>query len=402
MGNVTAPTRRRRSAGEGSIYRNGNRWRGALTWTNPDGSRERRIVSGTTAKEAREKLDSLRQEARRGPVASGRLTVAEFLTEWIEAERTKVQPSTWRGREIHVRVYLIPALGRLALTKLTAADVDLALAEFQANGRPIFGRSTRGRPARPVSAQTATHIRATLRHALADATRHGKVSRNAAAEAEAPDVGRKRVVYLAPEMVQRLLAATADSELGPLYALAVSTGLRQGEMLGLSWDAVDLEGGSLTVRQSLARAIDGGWRISIPKSETSERTIPLPTLARAALAAQRTRQRVAELSAQDAWQNSARLVFTDAVGRPLDPHHVSATFQRDREVARVPRVRFHDLRHSAATLLLAQGVPLAVISEWLGHAGIAITMKHYAAIVPQLRREAADAMDRALAAGSDG
>jgi integrase len=92
-------------------------------------------------------------------------------------------------------------------------------------------------------------------------------------------------------------------------------------------------------------------------------------------------------------------VFTDAVGRPLHPHVVSAAFQRARDTAGLPRVRFHDLRHSAATLMLAEGVPLTVISEWLGHAGIAITAAHYAAVVPELRRDAADAMDRAIGSG---
>ena len=396
MGNATAHKTRRRSPGEGSVYRNGNRWRGALTWTNPDGSRERRIVSGTSAKEARDKLDVLRREAQRGTVPTSRLTVAEFLGEWIEAERTKVQPSTWRGRETHVRVYLIPALGRLSLAKLSAVDVDRVLGDFQSKGRPLFGKSNRGRPNRPISAHTASHIRATLRHALTDAMRHSKVSRNAAAEAEAPDVGRKRIVYLAPDLVRRLIESTADKDLGPLYALAASTGLRQGELLGLSWESVDLEAGTLTVRQSLARSLDGGWTIAQPKSETSERTIPLPSMARAALLTQRANQETARATAGDAWQDTRHVVFTDAVGRSLDPHHVSAQFQRDRAAAGVPRVRFHDLRHSAATLLLAQGVPLAVISEWLGHAGIAITMQHYAAIVPSLRLEAAAAMDRAL------
>ena len=397
MRDATAPSRRRRSRGEGSVYRNGNRWRGALTWINPDGSRERHVVSGATSKEARDKLDVLRREAQRGKLPPARHTVAQFLAEWIVAERTKVEPSTWRGRETHVRVYLIPALGRLSLSKLTAADVDRALDDFQTKGRPVYGKSNRGRPARPISAQTARHIRATLRHALNDAMRHGKVTRNAAAEAEAPEVGRKRVVYLAPDLVRRLLDGTAHAELGPLYAMAASTGLRQGELLGLSWEAIDFAAGTLTVAQSLTRSLDGGWQLKQPKSATSERTMPLSSTARGALLAQRSRQDAAKAAAGSYWQDRARLVFTNSVGQPLDPHHVSAQFQRDREAAGVPRVRFHDLRHSAATLLLAQGVPLAVISEWLGHAGIAITMQHYAAIVPQLRLEAAAAMDRALA-----
>jgi integrase len=207
------------------------------------------------------------------------------------------------------------------------------------------------------------------------------------------------VIYLAPGLVRRLIERTAGAQFGPLYALAASTGLRLGELLGLSWDSIDLEESTLTVRQSLARSGDGGWELARPKSKKSLRSIPLPTTARAALMTQRSRQNAARDMAGKAWQDTSRLVFTDATGRPLDPNRVSAQFQRDRESAGVPRIRFHDLRHSAATLLLAQGVPLAVISDWLGHAGIAITMQHYAAIVPQLRHEAAAAMDRALDPG---
>jgi len=111
---------RRRSAGEGSIYRTADgRWRGAVTWTQPDGSRERRFVSAATATEARDKLDVIRAQHRRGGLSSSRLTVAEYLTQWIERDRARVRPATWRGRETHVRVYLVPALGRLQLARLT-------------------------------------------------------------------------------------------------------------------------------------------------------------------------------------------------------------------------------------------------------------------------------------------
>ena len=194
--------------------------------------------------------------------------------------------------------------------------------------------------------------------------------------------------------VRRLLDATAANEYGNVYALAVSTGLRLGELLGLAWPDVTAE--TLTVRRSLAMAREGGWTLAQPKSIRSRRTIPLPTRARDALARERDRQAAARAAAGPAWQDLDGLVFTDSLGRPLRPEGVSYAFQRARAAAGLPRVRFHDLRHSAATLMLAEGVPLAVISEWLGHSGIAITAAHYAAVVPELRREAADAMDRAL------
>jgi len=196
--------------------------------------------------------------------------------------------------------------------------------------------------------------------------------------------------------VRRLLDATCDDPLGPIFALAASTGLRLGELLGLAWPDVDFVAGTLTVRRSLARGREERWELAQPKTATSRRTIPLPSIAREALERQKTIQEAEREAAGKAWQDRDDLVFTDSIGRHVEPGSVSHGFQDARKATGLPAARFHDLRHSAATLMLAEGVPLAVISEWLGHSGIAITASHYAAIVPTLRRDAADAMDRAL------
>ncbi len=396
---MSAPTKvRRRSAGEGSVYENDGRWRGAVTWTEPDGKRHRRTVTGRTSDEARGKLDDLRRDLRLGTLAPAgpALTVGDFLAGWIERHRTYVRPATWRGQEMHVRVYLIPALGRLTLARLTAADVERSLSAFLVSGRPDRpAKRTRGRQnVAGISPQTVRHIRTTLRRALSDAVRDGLAGRNAAAEARPPYVPHRPVTYLSAADLRKLLDATREDPLGPLYALAATTGLRLGELLGLSW--ADIVDGSLTVRRSLARAHGGGWALAEPKSARSRRTIPLPLRAREAIETARTRQRFTRNAAGTAWQDRDGLAFTDAVGRPLAPEFVSREFGKARDLAGVPRIRFHDLRHSAATTLLAQGVPLAVISEWLGHSGIAITASAYAAIVPELRTAARDAMDRAL------
>jgi integrase len=393
---------RRRSPGEGTVYPFRSGYRGAISWTEPDGRRHRRTVSGRTVEETRGKLDELRRDLRLGILApSADLTVGDFLSSWIERDRTRVRASTWRSRDMHVRVYLVPALGRLALARLTAADVERALSRFLAEGWP--DRPAKRGPGRQnaagISPQTVRHIRTTLRRALGDAVRDGLVGRNAAADARPPYTPHRPVAYLTASDLRKLLEATRDDEYGPVYALAASTGLRLGELLGLSWADVGADG-SLTVRRSLARAHSGGWALAEPKSARSRRSIPLPLAARAALELQRTRQRFARNGAGDAWQDRHGLVFTDAVGRPLAPEKVSRMFGTARDRASLPRVRFHDLRHSAATTLLAQGVPLAVISEWLGHSGIAITASAYAAIVPELRTEAAAAMDRALGSAS--
>lgn len=386
---------RRRSAGEGSVYEEGGRWRGAMTWTDPLGKHHRIRVSGATSNEARKALDKRRRELAEEALTDrkGTETVGAYLARWIERNRPTVRAATWRAREQHVRVYLIPTLGKIPLRALTAEQVELALGRFLREGRPV-STPGRGRPVRPVAPLTANHVRGTLRRALNDAIRDGKVTRNAAAAATPVRVPRHAIVYLPPRDVRKLLEVTAEDVHGPLYALAVTTGLRMGELLGLAWG--DLVDGRLTVRRSLARAVGGGWALAEPKSPAGIRTIPLPLAARQALETERTRQLFRRQAAGAAWRNRDGLVFTDELGRPLQGDRVSNRFRLTLRALGLPRVRFHDLRHTAATLMLAQGVPLTVVSKILGHSGIGITDRAYAAVVPELFIEAADAMDRAI------
>ena len=171
---------RRRSAGEGSVYQNGDRWRGAVTWTEPDGTQRRRVVSARTSAEAREKLDKLRRDLSLGTLApsGSTVTVGEYLAGWIERHRARVRPGTWQTASGYVRVYLIPALGRRPLARLSATDVENALASFVREGRPI--RPGDDRPRAPISPLSARHVRAVLRRALTDAVRFGLVPRNVA------------------------------------------------------------------------------------------------------------------------------------------------------------------------------------------------------------------------------
>lgn len=396
MSKSTGP-KPRRSPGEGSIYKtSAGLHRGIVTWTDDGGAQHRRYVSGQTRAAVLTKIDDLRRDLRLGVLTpAGGDTVGDFLVDWIERHRAGVAYSTWRTAEMHVRCYLVPSLGRIKLGKLNGADVERALASYLRDGRPLT-TSKRGRqtPA-PVSAQTARHIRSTLRRALGDAYKAGLTARNAAADATPPRVEHRPVVYLSASDVRRLIDVTRDDAFGPIYAVAATLGLRLGELLGLAWSDVDIAAGSLTVRHSLVLDGKGSWSLAQPKSARSRRSLPLPTVARDALDRQLARQTAASVAAGDLWQGSG-LVFTDEIGRSLRQGVVSSAFQRARSAAGLPAVRFHDLRHSMATVLLAEGVPIVTISELLGHAGIAITQAHYLGIVPQLRTEAAAAMDRAM------
>lgn len=395
MAKSTERTTQRRSRHEGTTYQRKGRpgWRGELVWEG-----KRHIVSGASQEQASERLSDLRRDLRRGTKATGAGTLAEYLTAWLDRHRDEVRPSTWRTTAGYVNGYLIPALGTIPLARLTADDVSRALSSFRKRGRPV--QDGQKRPPRPVSAVTVHHVRATLRAALTDAYKAGKVGRNVAADAKGPKVEDQRVTYLTAAEVAKLLGATADDPLGPLYALAVSTGLRRGELVGLRWTDIDAKAGSLTVARSVSRDDEGGWTAAETKSVRSRRSLPLTAAATRALDRQRKRQAVAKLAAGTAWQDRDGLVFTDAVGRPLLPEYVSHAFAKARKSAGLPTATLHQLRHTAATLLLSEGVPLAVISDWLGHSSIGVTAKHYAAVVPALHRQAADALDRALSGGA--
>lgn len=374
---------RRRGNGEGSLYfdKKRGRWRGAVAWTDPDGQTHRKSITGTGYADIRRKVAAVRSELDAGRKPASAQTVASYLTGWLDAERARVRPATWRYRDGHVRLYLIPTLGATKLANLAPRDVE---------------RMTSAMVERGLSPTTAAGCRTTLRKALADAVRDGLVHRNVAALARPPRQPGREVEYLNRDELRSLLEATDAEPLGPLVALAATTGLRQGELLGLAWSDVDSKVGTITVRRAMARSWDG-YALAEPKTSRSRRTIHLPARAADALDHQRSRQAVARDAIGSDWQGVDNLVFTDAIGRPLKASDVSHGFGDLLVRAGIRHVPFHALRHSWATLALASGVPLKVIADNLGHASIAVTAAFYSGIVPELNRDAADAIGRALA-----
>jgi integrase len=371
--------------GSGSIYPYRSGWRGALTWT--EGGRQRRkTISGKSQADVRRRLTRIRAELDEGraPAPSG--TVAAFLTDWLEGARQWIRPATWRAYRQAIELYLVPELGRLELARLKPSDVERMTAAVIAGGR---------------SPRTAHTARAVLRRALADALRDGLIHRNEAALARAPHVPSRSLEpgrhFLAAADLRRLVNESKLHPIGALVAVAAGTGLRLGEILGLQWRDIDLEAGTVRVARSMAMTWDGGWAVAEPKSAKSRRTVHLPAAAIAALRRQDGLQAAARDAAGAAWQDTASHVFTDALGRPLRADYVNHRWHELLEAVGLPSLPFHALRHSYASAALAGGVGLKVVSEALGHSTIAITADTYAGVMPAQRREAADALDRALA-----
>jgi integrase len=368
----------RRGNGEGSITRLADgRWQARVSL--PNG--RRKAFYGKTRREAAEKLTRALAAQQQGlPLVGERQTVGQFLTHWLEdVARPSVRPRTYASYAQLLRLHLLPELGRVPLAKLSPQHVQSFLNRKRAAG---------------LSARTVQYLHAVLRRALGQAERWGLVARNVARLVVPPTAERPDVQPLTIEQARQLIAAARGDRLEALYTVAVAIGLRQGEALGLRWQDIDLDRGLLTVARQLQR-IDGTLVLTEPKTARSRRTLQLPAVAIEALRAHKRRQLEARLAAGPAWQDSG-LVFTTAIGTPLDARNVVRHFHALLARAGLPRMPFHTLRHTAASLLLAQGLDIRVVQQVLGHSQIALTANLYAHVAPTLLKDAAARMDAML------
>ena len=371
-------TTRRRGHSEGSIFqRKDGLWAALVDLGYSGGKRRRKALYGRTRRDVQQKLAATQRAVEKGlPVPSERQTLGQFLARWLEAvARPGLRPTTFtRYREL-LTLHVIPVLGGRSLGKVTPQDLQ---GLYSSLGEKLAPR-------------TVGHVHRVLHRALADALRWGLVGRNVCDTVKPPKVQAAEMRALSPDQARQLLSAAKGDPLEALYVLAVTVGLRQGELLGLKWQDVDLDGGRLQVRRSIAwltgrRAIE-----QEPKSAKSRRSVALTPLAVDSLRHHRQRQVERRLVAL-AWEDKD-LVFANEVGRPIEPGNLTRrSFQPLLERAGLPRIRFHDLRHTAATLLLAEAVHPKVVQEMLGHASIALTLDVYSHVTPTLQAEAAEKM----------
>ena len=234
-----------------------------------------------------------------------------------------------------------------------------------------------------------------LSRALTVAMQRGRVARNVATLVDAPSVAREEVQPLTAAEARALLQAAGDLPNGARWSVDLALGLRQGEALGLLWDAVDLDAGTLTVRRALQRQAGKGLVLVEPKSRAGRRTIKLPDALREALRSHRAWQAERRLAAGNVWENGG-YVFCQPNGRPIDARRDWLNWKALLQSAGVRDARLHDARHTAATLLLQQGVPARVAMQVLGHSQISLTLGTYSHVVPELAQDAADRIGEAL------
>jgi integrase len=374
--------KQRRANGEGGISRRKDgSWMARYTVQTASG-RKRKVIYAKSQAEARRKLTEALADRDRGLTydAEG-LTVEGYLARWLEdSVRGSVKVTTYQSYGSLVRFHVCPTLGSTKLSALTPAHVQGLYRQKLDDG---------------LAPKTVKYIHTTLHRALRQAVRWGLVPRNAAAEADPPKVITPEMRPLSPIQARTLLQAASGNRLEALYVLAVTTGMRQGELLGLGWEDVDLESSTVRVRRTLTLA-KGGPRLTEPKSPKSRRSIRLTTGAVDTLERHRERQEAERTARGDGW-NAWGLVFCTRRGTPirrdnLHDKHWKPLLMR----AGLPDIRFHNLRHTCATLLLTKGVHPKIVSEMLGHSSVSITLDTYSHVLPGMQEVAATAMGEAL------
>lgn len=345
------------------------------------GKRRQKRLSAPTRRQVEALVAATLHATATGDAAdAGRTTVREYLDRWLASVAATLRPATHRRYADLMRLHVVPIVGSVRLAKLAPLDVQRLYADRLAAG---------------LSPTTVHQIHNVLHRALKQAIRWGMLARNVTEAVDAPQPVNPECKTWDARQVAAVLAAGDADPLAALWRLALLTGMRRGELLGLAWEDVDLDRGTLAVRRTLSRGTGGTWELGSPKTAHGRRSIALPASCVAALRRHRAGQNADRLRLGDAWHDRG-FVFTNETGGPL---HVNALVGRFRKVvaaAGVPTIRFHDLRHTSATLLLANGEHPKVVSERLGHSDVGITLNRYSHVTPDMQRGAADRLDATL------
>ncbi len=374
----------RRGNGEGSIYQaKDGRWRGYVDLGYINGKRTRKYLTGRTRKEVAARLRQAVDARDAGTLEIGqkRITFGEWLIFYVDTiAAAKVRPSTLAGYRGYINRRIIPGLGHYMLDKLQPEHLEAFYRASHADG---------------MAAASVLQMHRIVSRALKIAHRRGRVVRNVATLVDAPTVVRDEIEPLTATDARTILEHSREHRNSARWSVALALGLRQGEALGLQWSDIDFDKGALRVRRALQRIEGQGLTLVPPKSRAGTRTIVLPTPLAAHLREHRAKQNQERLLAGSMWQDRG-FVFATPTGTPVDPRNDYRAWRKLLADAGVRKARLHDARHTAATLLLAQGVAPRVVMQILGHSQISLTLGTYSHVVPELADAAAEAMHRAL------
>jgi integrase len=354
-------------------------------------ARQSQVASGSRAEgdSAREFLNAVIGKVQEGTWRpDSRMTVRQLLEDfWLPAQQSRdLRPATLAQYRLAVNHWIVPNIGGTRIAALTPAGVNELVTTLRTK------KSAKGREGlSPRSAQIAVTV---LKSAYAWANNNGLMSRNPIAGVQRPRVQRSEMKTWQPAQARAFLASTADDRIAIAWALLLTRGLRRGEVCGLRWAKVDLNQGVMQV-ESTRVVVEGEALDSTPKTDAGRRPIPLDSALIALLRSHRARQAEEKLAAGEAYEDGGYLL-ADELGRPYHPDTISKWFDDAVKKAGLLRIRLHDTRHTAASLLLSSGVPTKVVSELLGHSSPTVTLTVYAHTLPSMAEEAGEALSKAL------
>jgi integrase len=360
---------------EGSVYqrKSDGKWVTSITLDNG----RRKVLYSKTQQEAIKKLKKVSQQQEQGTLTVGpQHTVAQYLDYWLSVYKQRIRPRSHERYEQIIRLHLVPTLGKIKLDKLSPQHVQQLYSKKLEEG---------------LSTNTVLVIHGMLHKALKSAMRWGILAQNVCDRVDVPRKVPYEIHPLTVEQAQRFLEAIRGHPNEALFILAITTGMRRGEIAGLKWHDIDMEHATLHVQRALTRmptTMGGGYQEAEPKTEKSRRTIVLPDFALDALRNHGECQSEIKRKAGEFWQEHD-YVFCTPLGTHIHPgHDILEEFKKLLKKVDLPDIRFHDLRHSAATMLLGMGVHPKIVQERLGHHDIGTTMNIYSHVLPSMQEGA--------------
>lgn len=371
--------KKKRLHNEGSIYKRSNgTWRAQVTL---EGGRL--SFSGKSQRECREWIKDILDQADQGMTYdSAQVTLGQFLQDWLVSTESTIRVSTFKQYTQITNQYLIPFLGNIKLIDLKSEHIQNRYNMMVEKGYGL---------------RTIQLTHSVIHRALVQAVKLGLISRNPDDATTPPKPKKKEMRFYDQDQSQKLLitAQANQDKYFPLYYLAIATGMRQAELLGLKWSDLDWEQGSLRVQRQLTRRKAGGFELTAPKTKAGNRKISLGSGTLMVLREHQQAQFKLMQEEIGKWQDQD-LIFTTTIGTPTDKYTLLKSFKKLCREAGLPEIRFHDLRHTAASLMLNNGIPVIVVSRRLGHARPSITLDVYGHLIPSKQQEAAEIMDELL------
>lgn len=376
----------------GTVFERSGSWAYRVHWRENGARRSKRGQGYATRAEAQHALTAVLGEIYAGRMVTPQGTVAEYMREWFDTYQRsgKVKHTTAVAVRDHVEAHIVPRLGDIPLAKLSPQHVAKFYADL------LTGGEVRHKTRRALSPKSVRNIAQTLRKALADGVKYGRVGRNVADLVDLPRWERRELTVWDTNQIGAFLrhADETGDYLAPVWLLMFTTGMRRGEACGLQWSDIDLVEGTATIRQTRLD-VRRQTITETPKTRKSRRTVSLDSGTVLALAHLKNTQ---EAAAQTLGGWAGDLVVTNLDGAPISPDALTRRFAQAVKAAGLPPMRLHDVRHSSATLQLGQGVPVHVVAGRLGHSTPATTLNVYAAYLPRADKLAADVVGGALAA----